>query len=421
MKKIPFIIGLILTFLTETAGCLYFLGKLEHIKQDSVAVNECLYSISENWGEEEKYSDILSYTVLDNAGNIIYTNKPGMSESINEAIRNCDLILDLKSEEEIIGKVIFDNQTAEMIAIYRDRLIRLLVAVAAVQILILLLYYIYLRRNIIRPFQKLSEFAVRVASGNLDIPLLFDKKHMFGGFTEAFDLMRSELKKARIAEKKANDEKKEMVAKLSHDIKTPVASIKSTSEVGICLTNEERIQEKFILINRKSDQITALVDNLFHASVEEITELAVNPGSHPSELVAELIKTSDFLGKSGGFQVPPCRIYADRLRLQQVFDNIFMNSYKYADTAITVNVSFAEDYLVVSVADKGGGVSQEELPVLKEKYKRGNNARGEDGAGLGLYLADYFLERMDGKLTLDNIEEGLEVSVYLRVMNGSIS
>ena len=57
-----------------------------------------------------------------------------------------------------------------------------------------------------------------------------DKKHIFGSFSEAFDLMRSELKKARINEKKANDAKKEIVAKLSHDIKTPLSAIELYSK-----------------------------------------------------------------------------------------------------------------------------------------------------------------------------------------------
>ena len=206
-----------------------------------------------------------------------------------------------------------------------------------------------------------------------------------------------------------------MIAKLSHDIKTPVASIKSTSEVGLCLAQEERVREKFALINRKSDQITGLVDNLFHASVEELTELSVNPGSHPSALVKELIRNSDYLERAEDFVVPDCRIYADRLRLQQAFDNVFMNSYKYAGTRIEVCAECQEEYLIVRIADSGPGVKPEELPVLKEKYKRGSNVSEQDGAGLGLYLTNLFVEKMGGKLALENGEPGFVVCLYIRL------
>ena len=106
----------------------------------------------------------------------------------------------------------------------------------------------------------------------------------------------------------------------------------------------------------------------------------------------------------------------DKLRLQQVFDNIFMNSYKYANTAITVNAETTGDYLVIRIADEGPGVKDEELPLLKEKYKRGSNASDKDGAGLGLYLTNYFMEKMDGKLGLKNLEKGLEAAVYIRLV-----
>ena len=168
MKKIPFIIALILTFALEAAGCYFLFGKLEQKKQDPVAVNECLQSVAENFGEEEQYSDILSYTILGANGEIIYTNKPGMSASINEAIQNQDLILDLVVEGDTIGNVIFDNEMPETYAMYRRDGLRILIISSGIQILILFLYYIYLKRTIVIPFKKLNAFAVRVANGNLD-------------------------------------------------------------------------------------------------------------------------------------------------------------------------------------------------------------------------------------------------------------
>ena len=92
-----------------------------------------------------------------------------------------------------------------------------------------------------------------------------------------------------------------------------------------------------------------------------------------------------------------------------------MNSYKYADTEIEVETQITGDYLVIRFRDRGPGVPEEELPLLTEKYWRGSNASDRDGAGLGLYLTDYFLEKMDGQLGLKNADPGFEVSVYLRL------
>ena len=414
MKKSPFIIVLILIFIAEALMCYFMVTRIKDIKTDPVKVNECIYSISLNYGDASKYNNQLDYVIIDNDEKLVYKTRDGLSETINDAIKTRGLILDLTVDGEVVGKVIFDYSMDQQLEEVKRNIVILFVVVGALQVVIVVAWYVYIDMKVVKPFKKLNSFATRVAEGNLDLPLTMDKGHVFGEFTEAFDLMRTELKKARAAEKKASDDKKEMVAKLSHDIKTPVASIKSTSEIGFEVTKEERTKEMFNVINVKTDQIKSLVDNLFNSSVQDVTEIAVNPGAYESDYITTLIKNSDYMNKAGGFKIPDCTVYMDKLRMQQVFDNIFMNSYKYADTAMKVSAELQEEYLVIKISDEGPGVKPEELPLLKEKYKRGSNSESKDGAGLGLYLANYFMEKMDGKLELKNLEKGLEAAVYLR-------
>ena len=415
MKKAPFILILVITFIAEALACFFMLTKIKDLKTDPVKVNECVYSVTENFGDESKYNKQLDYVVIDNDGKLIYKTKDGLAESINEAVKTRGLILDLVVDGDQKGKIIFDYSMGDQLDEIKRNIVIVFAVISIIQSAIVVIWYNYIKRSVITPFKKLNSFAARVAEGNLDMPLEMDKGHVFGEFTESFDLMRSELKKARIAEKKASDEKKEIIAKLSHDIKTPVASIKSTSEVGMAITKEERTKEMFGVINAKTDQIKSLVDNLFNSSVQDVTEIAVNPGPYESDVIASLIKNADYMNKAGTFVIPSCTVYIDKLRLQQVFDNIFMNSYKYADTPISVNSEISGDYLVIRVADEGPGVKAEEITLLKEKFRRGSNASDKDGAGLGLYLTDYFMEKMDGRLGLKNTEPGFEVSVYIRI------
>lgn len=416
MKKSPFIIILILIFIVEALMCYFMVTGIKDLKTDPVKVNECMYSISENYGDTSKYNNQLDYVVIDNEENLLYKTRDGLSETINDAIKMRGLILDLTVDGEVVGKVIFDYSMDEQLEGVKQNIVMLFVVVGVLQVVIVAAWYIYVDMKVIRPFKKLNTFATRVAEGNLDLPLTMDKEHVFGEFTEAFDLMRFELKKARAAEKKASDDKKEVIAKLSHDIKTPVASIKSTSEIGFELTKEERTKEMFNVINVKTDQIKTLVDNLFNSSVQDVTEIKVNPGSYESNDIVTLIKNSDYLNRAGAFKIPDCTVYIDKLRMQQVFDNIFMNSYKYADTAMKVNAEISEEYLVIKISDEGPGVKPEELHLLKEKYKRGSNAESKDGAGLGLYLTNYFMVKMDGKLELKNAVPGFEADVYIRLV-----
>ena len=415
MSKKAFYITIIISFVIELLLAVLLIGKIENAGQDPVRINDCLKDVANNFGDEEKYPEDLSYAILDNDGNPVYKSGDGVSQSQNEAVKNGDIMLDIKKDGELLGKLVLKNTMRDEINKYKTRLFASVAVISAIQLLILLSFFIYLRKTVIKPFEKMNSFAARIAQGNLDTPLELDRKHIFGSFTEAFDLMRSELRKARAAEKKANDDKKEMVAKLSHDIKTPVASIKSTSELGYELAGSEKIKEKFNQINIKSDQVTALVSNLFNSSINDISEIEVNPFSQPSSLVKELIQNADYRNRASSFEIPECRVYIDKLRLLQAFDNIFMNSYKYGDTDIDVKAFTEQDSLVIFIADHGPGVSDAELPLLKEKYKRGNNTEGKDGAGLGLYLTNYYIEKMNGRLELMNLEPGFGVKIYLRI------
>ncbi len=80
---------------------------------------------------------------------------------------------------------------------------------------------------VIRPFHKLTDFADRIADGYLDLPLDYTRTDYFGKFTWAFDRMRREILKARACEKEAIENNKTVIASLSHDLKTPVASIRA--------------------------------------------------------------------------------------------------------------------------------------------------------------------------------------------------
>ncbi len=76
-------------------------------------------------------------------------------------------------------------------------------------------------------------------------------------------------------------------------------------------------------------------------------------------------------------------------------------------------------YLSVSIEDYGGGVKEEELPFLKEKFRRGSNQTGVEGAGLGLYISDYFMREMKGELAAANGSHGLVVTVSIPLSGGS--
>ncbi len=415
MKKHLFIAAFILATIAEIIALIVFALQTPDFSQDTVAVNEVLQSVTQNFNNlgEHETATSLDYAVLDKDGNILYKTKSGLSESLNAAIAHRDTVLDITVNDSLVGKVIVYNDGALSLQSQKQTAVIVLSVAIAVNCAFCVGYAVYIQLTVISPFRKLKGFAQRIAGGNLDVPLEMDRRNLFGAFTESFDIMRSELKKARIAEAKAEQSKKELVAKLSHDIKTPVASIKAVSEVGLAVTDNEKDKANYAQIIGKADQINTLVTNLFTATLEELQQLTVAPTNIESNLIKTMLENADYLHKATIPALPECLIYADGLRLQQVFDNIFANSYKYANTAITVGIEKSNERICIIFEDFGGGVLPDELPTLKEKYKRGRNASNVGGAGLGLYISDYFMKAMRGSLAIENGEHGLKVTVTL--------
>lgn len=268
MKKRLFFIGFFLVLIAEIAALIVFAVKTPDFSQDTVAVNEVVQSVTEDFDALEKHENTtaLDYVVLDGDGNLLYKTKSGLSESVNAAIAHRDTALDITVGNRAVGKVIIYNGGAQTLEAQKQTAIIVLSVAVAVQCGIGIGYAFYMYFTVIRPFRRLKSFAERVAGGNLDIPLEMDRQNLFGAFTESFDIMRSELRKARIAEAQANASKKELVAKLSHDIKTPVASIKAVSEVGLAVAANEKDRANYTQIIGKADQINTLVTNLFTAA-----------------------------------------------------------------------------------------------------------------------------------------------------------
>ena len=415
LKKHTILICLLPVLAAEIVTLIAFAAQSINNTQDAVAVNDVVWSVQTDWDTMETHQNLTNfdYVVLDMDGTVIFKTQEGLSESINTAITHRDTVIDINAHGTIAGKLIIYNDSTQTMQNSKQTAVIILLAAILVQGVICIGYAIYLNHTVIKPFHKLEGFAERIAGGNFDIPLEMDRHNLFGAFTESFDIMRAELKKARIAEAEANASKKELVAKLSHDIKTPVASIKAASEVGAALTSDEKIKDNYTQIIRKADQINTLVTELFTATLEELQQLSVTPTDIESNELSILLESADYMHYATIPDIPDCLIYADRLRLQQVFDNIFVNSYKYANTEIDITLRRDDDSLAVIIEDYGGGVEAEELPILKEKFKRGSNAKNMEGAGLGLYISEYFMKEMRGQLDIQNGSKGLRVTVRI--------
>ena len=324
----------------------------------------------------------------------------------NLFIREGYSVFDYKEADAICGKIAFAAREEEYESRRNnEKMILLLILSGALLLglgLLFVVWYLF-----VRPFSDLKVFAEHVSKGNLDVPLKMRKRNYFGAFTESFDRMREELKRASDRENEANRSKKELVAELSHDIKTPVATIKATCEVMEVKYKDPDVLEKVEVIKSKANSVDQLIDNMFKATLEDLEELKVEPAEESSRILSDMVSELRFYGNvETKSEVPECLILADKLRLEQVIDNIAGNSFKYAGTPLEIEFSSQEGEVHVLFMDRGPGVPEEEISLLTSKFYRGSVSAGKDGSGLGLYLASVFMERMGGGLEVRNRDGG---------------
>ena len=282
-------------------------------------------------------------------------------------------------------------------------------------VLCMLLFRLFVELNVIRPFRRMEKFAGRVAQGELDLPVTMDRNNIFGAFTSSFDIMREELKASRERESELRRRKQELIAELSHDLKTPITGIKLVCELLSVKLTDEYVIEKINNIHTKAEQMNVLVSDLLASELDSLGEMQVTCRDEQSGILHELVSVHDPKSFAREEAIPECLIRTDRNRLSQTIGNIISNSYKYAGTPIIVNYRINKGYLEMSLKDSGGGVPEDELPLITTKFYRGTAGKtsGKDGIGLGLYIASALMEKMDGELICSSDGTGLTVTLLI--------
>ncbi len=350
----------------------------------------------------------------------------------NREIQNRQIILVSEAEHLIeTGK---EEQAKEKLSVLEESIqnngtsdnTETIIAGCGICITFIVTVFLYIYFSILRPFRKMEKYVDEIAKGNLDIPLKYERSNYFGKFTWAFDSMRKEIIKARACEKNAVENNKTIIATLSHDIKTPIASIRAYAEgLSANLDNTPEKRERYIsVIIKKCDEVVSLTDDLFLHSVSALDMLKIS--CEPMELcefvknaVSELEAEKDDISL-----IPPdfnAEISADKKRLMQIIENLISNSRKYAKTKIIIDLFKNNSEVTLKIRDYGNGIPDNNMPFIFDKFYRGNNCGDEDGSGLGLYTVKYLTEKMNGKVLLHNLNDGLSAEVTFPVLNQPIS
>jgi two-component system, OmpR family, phosphate regulon sensor histidine kinase PhoR len=227
--------------------------------------------------------------------------------------------------------------------------------------------------------------------------------------------------------KKLEQMRKDFVANVSHELKTPVTSIKGFSETLMdgAMNNPDTLEAFLSIINKESNRMQSLIQDLLDFSKIEQQEFKLNIQDFDLyELIKEVIMMLNKKAKSKDvrleheFNREELYIQGDHDRLKQVFINIITNAILYTPPNGYVKVSLYdyEKTVKVHIKDTGVGIKQEEIPRIFERFYRVDRARSRDsgGTGLGLAIVKHLVEAHHGNISVKSAPgEGSEFIIEL--------
>jgi two-component system phosphate regulon sensor histidine kinase PhoR len=215
-------------------------------------------------------------------------------------------------------------------------------------------------------------------------------------------------------ERRLSTVRQEFVSNLVHELKTPITSLRLTAEslLGDPLPKDRRRFAERIV--READLISKIIDNLRHLGEIETHSMAIEGSRFAlNELIAESVARLG-LERPVNASIPDgLVIETDRAKLVQALDNLLDNAAKFSPpgTAIDVEAELTGDELVVSVRDRGPGISPEHWSRVFERFYKVDRARPREagGFGLGLAITKHLVQVLGGRIWTETAHEGGQV------------
>ena len=272
--------------------------------------------------------------------------------------------------------------------------------------------FVYLNKKIKKiesDYSRLFEVTNEVAEGNLDV-VIDEDLGIFNSFKDEVVNIQSGLKKAVQNEVKSQRMKTDLIANVSHDLKTPLTSIITYVDLlkDENLTHEKRTQYLETL-DQKSQRLKILIEDLFEMSKASSGNITMNLKMVDvvSLMKQTLLETEDKIEEAGlmirrQFPEHKVMISLDSERTFRVFENLISNMTKYAMARTRAYIDIVDDEEIVQIIFKN--MSAEEINVnvdeLVERFVRGDQSRHTEGSGLGLAIAKSFVELQGGQFVV---------------------
>jgi signal transduction histidine kinase len=265
-------------------------------------------------------------------------------------------------------------------------------------IIIAIIMSLYFSKIISRPINSINDKARALANGNYDIKFEHNGIKEVDELSDTLNYLESEVSKT-------DKYRRDLMANVSHDLKTPLTMIKAYAEMvrDITYDNKEKREDNLNIIIDETDRLNILVGDILELSklqasseVLEIEEFDLN------KEIKGILKRYDYLKETEKYNIKAIMpkeimVKGDKKRIDQVIYNLINNAINYTgeDKTVTLKVTENKNDYLIEIIDTGKGIKKEDLPYIWDKYYKNdkNHSRNVVGTGLGLSIVKNILEQ----------------------------
>lgn len=289
-------------------------------------------------------------------------------------------------------------------------------------VLFALLFSRRFSKNINKPIQDLIQASKKIKERDLDFSIDYNSKNELGELVESFEEMRKGLSDSLTRQWEIENERREMVRAIAHDLRTPLTIIKGHLEIlqdgGV--ENKDRLLRYLDIMDDNTKRAIKLIEDMNMLAKIEGVEFTLN--FTPVDII-------DFINKKSEEYTLLCSkksiefknliedkrkskglINIDKDRISQILDNIIFNSFRFIKEKgnIFLHVTIEENKVTMKISDDGEGFSPRDLKNVFKKFYQGDESRSKEKghSGLGLYISKLIVEKHGGEIKVYNSKEG---------------
>lgn len=285
-----------------------------------------------------------------------------------------------------------------------------LIYVTLLAILFSIVIALFLSRRIAKPISDMTKKAEKLAEGNYNVQFATTGIKEIDELADTLNYLEQEVSKT-------DEYRRDLMANVSHDLKTPLTMIKAYAEMirDITLDNKEKTQENLNVIIDETDRLNILVNDILELSKLQNNQDNLNIEKFDIvELINDILKRYQIIKETENYKLilespENVIVRADKKRISQVIYNLINNAINYTgdDLTVTIRITESNKDCKVEIIDTGKGIDEKDLPNIWNRYykKEKNHKRNVVGTGLGLSIVKNILEQHHFKYGVNSIKD----------------